>query len=130
MPSSRPEDARPEHPRPRDAVAGAQRDRLSHRTSTRRFLDEVNYPHSIHPALVPGVSVEDQKVHFGLDKIVFGVTAVLAIAFVVWGMVSTASLADGLSTAASALPPAIRPAPNTARRVCCSNCWMRRPTPA
>lgn len=30
----------------------------------------------------------------GLDVIVFGVTAVLAIAFVLWGVISTASLAD------------------------------------
>lgn len=92
MPSSRPEDARPQHPRPRDAVVGAHRDRLSHRTSTRRFLDEVNYPHSIHPALVPGVSVEDQKVHFGLDKIVFGVAGAAIVAFIAWGLADAAQV--------------------------------------
>ena len=46
-----------------------------------------------HPALEPVVTPQHDEPG-RLDKIVFGVTAVLAIAFVVWGMVSTASLAD------------------------------------
>lgn len=29
-------------------------------------LDE--YPHNIHPALVPGVSIEDQKVRYGIEE--------------------------------------------------------------
>jgi choline/carnitine/betaine transport len=68
--------------------------------ASRRFLSEVNYPHNIHPALVPGVSVEDQKVRYGLDKLIVSVVGALIIAFVIWGVakpdqvlnVSTAAL--------------------------------------
>lgn len=50
------------------------------------------YPHVGHPALEPRVLRRDQK--FGLDTIVFGVTAVLSLAFVAWGVISTSSLSD------------------------------------
>ena len=43
-----------------------------------------------HPALES--PVEEHHVSGGLDKIVFGVTAVLSLAFVVWGFVDTGSL--------------------------------------
>jgi choline/carnitine/betaine transport len=43
-----------------------------------------------HPALE--TPVEEHRVSGGLDKIVFGVTAVLALAFVAWGFVDTGSL--------------------------------------
>lgn len=45
-----------------------------------------------HPALEPRLVAKTDKL--GLDYIVFGVTAVLAIAFVLWGVLSTASLAS------------------------------------
>ena len=46
-----------------------------------------------HPAL--DVTVDERSAHHGsLDKVVFGVTAVIAVAFLVWGFLSTASLAD------------------------------------
>ena len=79
-------------PRPDDVAAGAHKDGLEHRSPRRRFLAEVTYPHSIHPALVPGVSVEDQKVRFGLDKVVFGVSAVAIIAFIAWGLADSAQV--------------------------------------
>ena len=58
----------------------------------------------MHPGLVPGFSVEELKYKFGLDKLVFGVNAVLIIAFVIWGItspetvssVSSATLSWGL----------------------------------
>ncbi|WP_068257598.1 BCCT family transporter [Janibacter corallicola] len=43
-----------------------------------------------HPALEKRVLARDEK--FPLDKIVFGVTAVLSLAFVLWGVISTSSL--------------------------------------
>ena len=43
-----------------------------------------------HPALEKRVLAQDEK--FPLDKIVFGVTAVLSLAFVLWGVISTSSL--------------------------------------
>lgn len=45
-----------------------------------------------HPALEPRIVDKSDKL--GIDYIVFGVTAVLAIAFVLWGVLSTASLAS------------------------------------
>ena len=46
-----------------------------------------------HPAL--DVTVHERSAHHGsLDKVVFGVTAVIAVAFLIWGFLSTASLAD------------------------------------
>ncbi|MDN4162073.1 BCCT family transporter [Nocardioides sp. SOB72] len=51
----------------------------------------------VHPALdaVP----EEQRVERGLDRLVFGVTAVIAVAFLVWGFVSTDSLATASGSA-------------------------------
>ncbi|WP_347565638.1 BCCT family transporter [Nocardioides sp. IC4_145] len=51
----------------------------------------------VHPALdaVP----EEQRVERGLDRVVFGVTAVIAVAFLVWGFVSTESLASASGSA-------------------------------
>ncbi|MDO5662642.1 MAG: BCCT family transporter [Brachybacterium sp.] len=51
-----------------------------------KFLREVNYPHSIHPALVPGVSIEDQKVRYGIDKVVLAIVGALIVGFVIWGI--------------------------------------------
>lgn len=61
--------------------------------STRRsragqLIKDVIYPHNIHPALVPGVSVEDQKIRYGLDKPLFTVVALLIIGFVTWGVIN------------------------------------------
>ena len=48
-----------------------------------------------HPALdVPVDNSEPER--SGLDKVVFGVTAAIAVAFLVWGFVSTSSLAECL----------------------------------
>jgi choline/carnitine/betaine transport len=54
-------------------------------------LDEV------HPALDAAIepSVPREK---GLDKLVFGVTALVSLAFLAWGFVSTGSLADASAT--------------------------------
>ncbi len=45
-----------------------------------------------HPALEPRLIAKTDRL--GIDWIVFGITAVLAIAFVLWGVISTASLSD------------------------------------
>ena len=66
---------------------------------TKNFLAEIGYPHNIHPAVVPGVSVSDQKLRYGVDRIVVGVAGGLTLAFIVWGVVDTGSL-TAASTAA------------------------------
>ena len=44
------------------------------------------YPDNMHPGLVPGISVEESRHNFGVDKVVFGVTAAAILAFVIWGL--------------------------------------------
>ncbi|AQP46047.1 choline transporter [Tessaracoccus flavus] len=51
------------------------------------MLQEVNYPHNIHPALVPGVSIEDQRVKYRVDTPIVAVVGVLILSFIVWGIV-------------------------------------------
>jgi choline/carnitine/betaine transport len=56
-------------------------------------------PHELLAALsTPEPTTHDRR-RFGLDKVVFGVTAVIALAFVVWGFVGTASLSTTSSSA-------------------------------
>ncbi|GAA3675558.1 BCCT family transporter [Arthrobacter ginkgonis] len=52
----------------------------------------VPYPHDTHPGLVPGISVDEQRIRYGTDRLVFGVAAALIVAFIAWGIVSTDSL--------------------------------------
>ncbi|MFC7401290.1 BCCT family transporter [Citricoccus sp. GCM10030269] len=52
------------------------------------------YPHDIHPGLVPGIGVDEQRNRFGLDKLVFSITGVLIVAFVTWGVMSPESVSD------------------------------------
>ncbi|MCD4523476.1 BCCT family transporter [Nocardioides sp. cx-173] len=46
-----------------------------------------------HPALEPPSTAAKDPAHPQLDRVVFAVTAVIAIAFVIWGLVNTESLA-------------------------------------
>jgi len=47
-----------------------------------------------HPALDVPVDRDREASGQGLDKVVFGITATIAVAFLLWGFVSTSSLAD------------------------------------
>ncbi len=49
-----------------------------------------------HPALEPRILRKQDKL--GIDWIVFGITAVLSLAFVLWGVISTSSLSDASAT--------------------------------
>jgi choline-glycine betaine transporter len=48
----------------------------------------------MHPGLVPGISIDEQRNRFGLDKVVFGITATLILAFIIWGVTSPGSVAS------------------------------------
>ncbi len=78
----------------REKVASAGR-------KTKELVRETNYPHGIHPALVPGVSIEDQRVRYGTDKVVFGVTAAAIVGFIAWGVSDTEGLTSASDTALS-----------------------------
>ncbi|GAB3752793.1 BCCT family transporter [Zhihengliuella somnathii] len=54
--------------------------------------DDKNYPHDTHPGLVPGIAVDEQRVRYGTDKLVFGVAAVLIVGFIIWGIAATENL--------------------------------------
>ncbi|PMD05251.1 BCCT family transporter [Brevibacterium paucivorans] len=52
----------------------------------KRFIEEIEYPHGIHPALVPGVSIEDQLVRYRVDKGILVIVGLLIVGFVAWGI--------------------------------------------
>src|SRR5687768_1299274 len=51
----------------------------------------------LHPALDASIEPAAPR-GAGLDKVVFGVTALIATGFLVWGLVSTASLSSASAT--------------------------------
>jgi choline/carnitine/betaine transport len=57
------------------------------------------YPHNVHPALVRGISIDEQRRRYGLDKVVFAVAGTLTVAFVVWGVVAPENVASVAQTA-------------------------------
>ena len=89
----------PTPPRDHGEHAAAGKPHSPRRERTREFLREVTYPHSIHPAVVPGVSVEDQKIRYGIDGWILGIVGVSIIAFVIWGVLSPQTVFDISSTA-------------------------------
>src|SRR5699024_1031422 len=50
------------------------------------------YPGDVHPGLLSGVGVDDQDRKFGVDKTIFAITATLIVGFVLWGILSPASV--------------------------------------
>lgn len=83
----------------------SQRDKRSSKVSfgplARRIFKQVDetYPHGIHPILVPGIGVEEQRNRYGTDKVVFGITATLIAAFIAWGIISTETLTSASKAA-------------------------------
>ncbi|MBF4994785.1 BCCT family transporter [Arthrobacter gandavensis] len=65
---------------------------LGQRAARALRRDKKTYPHDTHPGLVPGIAVDDQRVRYRTDPLVFGVAAVLVLGFVAWGVFSTESL--------------------------------------
>ena len=56
------------------------------------------YPHDMHPGLVPGIPVEEQRNRFAVDKIIFSVTAVLIVSFIIWGVWRPDQVSEAAST--------------------------------
>lgn len=54
-------------------------------------------PRSVHPALIPGVGVEETGRTYRTDGLVFGVAIGLALAFITWGVVAGDNLAGTTS---------------------------------
>ena len=89
-------DAPPEHP-PESTAEHVTRRLLSPTKSASVGL----YPHDLHPGLVPGIGVDEQRNRFGLDRAVFFITAVIVLAFIAWGVSSPESVSAVSSTAFS-----------------------------
>ncbi|MDO5511781.1 BCCT family transporter [Corynebacterium sp.] len=58
-----------------------------------------HYPHDLHPGLVRGIDVGEQRHRFGLDRIVFFVTAVAVVSFIAWGVLAPESVSNASATA-------------------------------
>ncbi len=82
----------PDRPAPRRRVV-----RRSDKLATFDYA-RPEYPHDIHPALVPGIAIDEQRRRYGIDKFVLAVAGVLAVGFVIWGIVAT----DSVSVVANA----------------------------
>lgn len=52
------------------------------------------YPHDIHPILVPGIAIDEQRRRYSIDKVIFAVAGSLTVAFVIWGITDPASVAS------------------------------------
>ena len=67
--------------------------RAAHSLSSLDYV-RPTYPHAIHPGLVPGISVDEQRRRYSVDKVVFSVAGVLTVAFVIWGLVDPANVGE------------------------------------
>ena len=89
-----------------EAASGSTRQKTSKRgviKPIRSILhpesDTEKYPDGMHPGLIRGISVEEQRYEFGVDKVVFGVAAGLILAFIAWGVYSPESVSNTASAA-------------------------------
>ena len=55
-------------------------------------------PRSVHPALIPGVSVEETGRTYRTDKLVFGIALTLVVAFIAWGVFAGDNMSGTTST--------------------------------
>ncbi|MBO0899416.1 BCCT family transporter [Cellulomonas sp. zg-ZUI22] len=61
------------------------------------MLQEVTSPGTLgspHPALLPGIGVEQTHLSFRIDRVVFAVAAAVVLAVIAWGLLLPAGLAD------------------------------------
>ncbi|MBO3088271.1 BCCT family transporter [Cellulomonas dongxiuzhuiae] len=67
------------------------------RARAAQILKEVSSPDllgSPHPALLPGIGVEQTNVSFRIDKVVFAVAATITLAVIAWGLLLPAGLSE------------------------------------
>ncbi|WP_337002165.1 MULTISPECIES: BCCT family transporter [unclassified Microbacterium] len=76
------------HPRADAAGTGANRLPAKASETARKIVRDVAAlpPRSVHPALVPGVSVEETGRTYRTDPLVFGIAVTLTLAFIAWGV--------------------------------------------
>ncbi|MBE1514643.1 BCCT family transporter [Nesterenkonia halotolerans] len=57
-------------------------------------ISRARYPHDTHPALVPGIGIDEQRRRYSIDWFIFAITGVLTVAFVIWGVTNPASVGE------------------------------------
>lgn len=72
--------------------------RRAAKESAKRILHEVNTPYGVHPALIPGMGVDDAGKKFSTNWWVFVITAAFTVGFISWGLLDT----DGMGAFATA----------------------------
>ncbi|MGP9787230.1 BCCT family transporter [Glutamicibacter sp. 287] len=87
-------------------VPGAETAQARQRKKSRRRLPNLDirrpgYPHNIHPALVPGIGIDEQRRRYQVSKFVLCLTGALTIGFVLWGILDPAGVAHIASAAFS-----------------------------
>ncbi|WP_139827640.1 BCCT family transporter [Nesterenkonia sp. PF2B19] len=101
---SQPEDDTRRSPAPKAtaektaAAAGAATRRAGAALHRLNVYSQGEYPHNIHPALVPGIGIDEQRRRYSLDRIVFALAGLLTVAFVIWGVTSPESVAEVAGT--------------------------------
>lgn len=89
-------------PRPRTDAVGTGVNRLPAKATeaAKKIVRDIAAvpPRSVHPALVPGVSVEETGRTYRTDPLVFGVALTLVVAFIAWGFFAGDNL-SGTTTA-------------------------------
>jgi len=84
------------HPRPSDPADPARPTRTG---GARRLVRDLTEPppSGVHPALIPGLGVEQTGRVFRTDRVVFGVALVFTVAFLAWGVLGGGTLASTAS---------------------------------
>lgn len=104
-PDEKPDDRSAGHtpPRPRTDAVGTGANRLPTKATAtaRKIVRDIAAvpPRSVHPALVPGVSVEETGRTYRTDPLVFGVAVTLVVSLIAWGIFA----GDNLSGTTSAV---------------------------
>ena len=85
-----------DQPQSRSKITEEARKKSRQAGRTLRALDyrRPDYPHNIHPALVPGIGIDEQRRRYSIDKFVLAVAGLLTVGFVIWGLTAPAQVAS------------------------------------
>jgi choline/carnitine/betaine transport len=93
-------DTRDEKPPARSEATGTVRQPGRAAETAKKIVRDIAAvpPRSVHPALVPGVSVEETGRTYRTDTLVFGVALTLVVAFIAWGVLAGDNMSGTTST--------------------------------
>ncbi|MGW9158997.1 BCCT family transporter [Microbacterium sp. NPDC055665] len=99
-PPARSAGSTPQRPRTDAVATGVNRLPAKATEAAKKIVRDIAAvpPRSVHPALVPGVSVEETGRTYRTDPLVFGVAVALTVAFIAWGVFAGDNL-SGTTTA-------------------------------